>query len=87
MVGSRVMLTPNGLEVSLRVSRMASRSAEGLGWVKAVRIPIPQENILSKHIFVGLDCERTETTGFRNGCCKPGDTHPNRLFSIPQNEG
>lgn len=39
MVGSRVMFTPKGLEVSLRVSRMARRRASGLGWVRAVNIP------------------------------------------------
>lgn len=33
------MLTPNGLDVSFRVSRMASRNASGLGWVSAVKIP------------------------------------------------
>ena len=39
MLGSRVMFTPKGFEVSLRVSRMAWRSASGDGWVSAVRIP------------------------------------------------
>lgn len=44
MDGSRVMLTPNlpGLPaMSLRVSRIASRSASGLGCVSAVRMPRP----------------------------------------------
>lgn len=34
------MFTPNGFEVFFRVSRMASRRASGLGWVKAVKIPV-----------------------------------------------
>lgn len=33
------MLTPKFFEVSLRVSRIAVRSASGLGCVSAVRIP------------------------------------------------
>ena len=39
MVGSSVMFTPKGLSVIRRVSRIASRSASGLGWVSAVRMP------------------------------------------------
>lgn len=39
MLGRRVMLTPKGFEVRLRVSRMASRRASGEGWVRAVRMP------------------------------------------------
>jgi hypothetical protein len=40
MVGSSVMFTPKGLSVVRRVSRIASRSASGLGCVSAVRIPV-----------------------------------------------
>lgn len=40
MLGRSVILTPNGFEVILRVSRIAFRSASGLGWVRAVRMPV-----------------------------------------------
>ena len=33
------MFTPNGFEVSVRVSRIAARSASGDGWVNAVSKP------------------------------------------------
>lgn len=33
------MFTPNGFEVSVRVSRIAARSASGEGWVNAVSRP------------------------------------------------
>ena len=39
MLGRRVMFTPNGFEVSVRVSRIAARSASGDGWVNAVSRP------------------------------------------------
>lgn len=43
MLGKRVMFTPNGFDVSVRVSRMASRRAAGLGCVSAVNIPTQNE--------------------------------------------
>lgn len=42
MLGKRVILTPKGFDVNLRVSRIAVLSAAGLGWVRAVRIPRDQ---------------------------------------------
>ena len=39
MVGSNVMLTPKGLLVSRRVSRIAVRKASGEGWLSAVNMP------------------------------------------------
>jgi hypothetical protein len=40
MLGRRVIFTPKGFFVRRFVSWMASRSASGLGWVRAVRIPV-----------------------------------------------
>lgn len=40
MLGKSVILTPKGLDVSLRVSRIAVRKASGDGWVSAVKIPM-----------------------------------------------
>lgn len=41
MDGRRVMLTPNGFLVKVRVLRISARRASGVGCVRAVRIPRP----------------------------------------------
>ena len=47
MLGSKVMLTPKGLGVNLRVSLIASRNASGFGCVSAVRTPMKDRVSLS----------------------------------------
>lgn len=74
MVGSRVMLTPNGFDVSLRVSRIASRKAFGEGWVRAVRIPVAQ---CVRAVF-GDDVwdVRTKSSSFRDSSSESRDANP-----------
>lgn len=59
------MFTPNGLSVSVRVSRMAARSASGFGCVSAVRMPVCPRVSCGGGVFGGMfamgDGARTES--------------------------
>src|SRR6267154_1326685 len=67
MVGSSVMFTPKGLSVIRRVSRTASRSASGLGWVSAVRIPVVRCEL---HESIPGLCGPTKSACIGNRCCE-----------------
>ena len=70
------MFTPNGFEVSVRVSRIAARSASGDGWLNAVSIPAIYGE-LKIGVWVSREV-RTEATSFGYGCDKSWDPNPKK---------
>ena len=70
------MFTPNGFEVSVRVSRIAARSASGDGWVNAVSRPAIYDE-LKIGVWVSREV-RTEATSFGYGCHKSWDANPKK---------
>ena len=77
MLGRRVMFTPNGFEVNVRVSRIAARSASGDGWVNAVSRPAIYGE-LKIGVWVSREV-RTEATSFGYGCHKSWNADPKKV--------